>query len=242
MTAAPDTGRTAEEDEFREALITFIADRFWRTPGQAANHADALLADPLAQLQADLIAARKERDEALKLRKEDRAWYEMTVSVVEEQREDYRADSLRLHREKMDRLDRSLAAEANLIALAKMYGEACWKMVQALACVQDLSTYNLALGEDKRAAEAEAAQLRSRLLQAEMGGEAMRWSTDWAAAARHKGDIIAGAYSSQGCWRQAVVGYAAGIFWDWPFGEKPTHWRHLDKPPALNPNQEAGNA
>ena len=94
---------------------------------------------------------------------------------------------------------------------------------------------------DREAAEAEAAHLRSRLLEAEKGAEAMGWSTDWSAAERHDGDILAGAYSSLGGWRQAVVRYTASIFWDWPFGEKPTHWRHLDKPPALNPNQEAGD-
>lgn len=84
---------------------------------------DYLLAEdgPLAQLQSDLAAARKERDEALKLRRDDRTWYEMTVSVVEEQRENYRA---------------------------------------------------------------EAVQLRSRLLEAEKGAEAMGWSTDWSAAER----------------------------------------------------------
>lgn len=63
MTPAPETGRTAE-DELREALITFIADRFWRNPGQAANHADALLSGPLAPILQEAATARKERDEA----------------------------------------------------------------------------------------------------------------------------------------------------------------------------------
>ena len=70
------------------------------------------------------------------------------------------------------------------------------------------------------------------------------WSTDFAAASGLNEDILAGAYSNQGAWRQAVVGYAAEIFWDWPFGETPTHWRRLAKPPALtpDPNDAGGTA
>lgn len=61
---APASGRTADENELREALITFIADRFWRNPRQAANHADALLSGPLAPILKEAATARKERDEA----------------------------------------------------------------------------------------------------------------------------------------------------------------------------------
>lgn len=50
-----------------------------------------VVVDDAPSLQSRLSAAEAARDEAQRLRKEDRAWYEMTVSVVEEQRENYRA-------------------------------------------------------------------------------------------------------------------------------------------------------
>jgi len=87
----------------------------------------------------EVATLRAERDAAEKKQVEDRAWYEMTVSVVEEQRDNYRDDVLRLHREKMDRLDRALVAEANLIALAKMYGEACSELQVLRALAHDVA-------------------------------------------------------------------------------------------------------
>ncbi|MGE8129073.1 hypothetical protein ACQKQD_19030 [Methylobacterium sp. NPDC080182] len=151
MTPAPDTGPTAEETKLKEQIAYTMAMRTalrpslveglaeWQrvgysSPGQDARAnawkwygaADALLAGPLAQLQADLIAARKERDEA----REEIAAVERALEGVEE------------------------------TPLARRVGH--WIGVAANECTR------------ATAAEAEIAQLRSRLLQAEKGAKAMR--------------------------------------------------------------------
>lgn len=113
--------------------------------------------------EADLIAARKERDEATRLL---RVLNEETVLAG------YPCG---------DR-DRTLAnvraLRSDLVALAKMYGEACRDLVYARSGEDDLFWQKeeavVALSRKLVAAEAEAAQLRARLHEAEKGAEAMR--------------------------------------------------------------------
>lgn len=70
--------------------------------------ADALLAGPLARLHSDLTAAREERD----TRVDAAVYFQECLD----------------HRLALNRVD---AVEANLIALAKMYGEACGELAKA---------------------------------------------------------------------------------------------------------------
>lgn len=120
MTPAPDTGRTAEamRDDLAGELADVILEGGAMSPKALA---DRLMAGPLAQLQADLIAARKERDEAREELGQSRLRQRAIDYVWEQPTND-------LH----EAIEKGLRVEA---------------------------------------AEAEAAQLRSRLLQAEMGGE-----------------------------------------------------------------------
>lgn len=123
--------------------------------------------------EADLIAARKERYEATRLL---RVLNEETVLAG------YPCG---------DR-DRTLAnvraLRSDLIALAKMYGEACGELARTRSWLDQADRYadvceenqrdasNLVahLSRQRKASEAEAAQLRARLHEAEKGVEAMR--------------------------------------------------------------------
>lgn len=125
--------------------------------------------DVIAQLQSDLAAARatnrdlhRRTQKAERFRDRWKSWSWMFNKRLAEAR-------------------RRRKAENDLIALAKMYGEACGELqslrwlVNGTASVDDLvARLLIEAGEERRAAEAEAAQLRSRLLEAEKGAEAMR--------------------------------------------------------------------
>lgn len=217
MSAAPETSRTAEE---MRAYVLIKRGLYWRPnamgytgvlaeaglyteaeasarsrPGedgvtmQLASEATefapacwqetkiAVLSQQVAQLQADLIAARKERDEALVRSTEDEIASSWDQAISD--------------------LTKGMLAksEANLIALAKMYGEVCKQLhtyryllegtideqgegsplAERLEAERDELADMLAdTSQQKDAAEAEIAQLRSRLLEAEKGAEAMR--------------------------------------------------------------------
>ena len=171
---ATDPGRAADQ-MMRDALANTVGEALVAAgPGMAIGCgvfelvADRLIAGPLAQLQADLIAARKERDEATRLL---RVLNEETVLAG------YPCG---------DR-DQTLAnvrvLRSDLVALAKMYGEACGELARtrswldqadryADACEEnqrDASNLVAHLSRQRKAAEAEAAQLRARLHEAEKG-------------------------------------------------------------------------
>lgn len=76
------------------------------------------LTDFTSSLQSRLTAAEAARDEAQRLRKEDRAWYEMTVSVVEEQRDNARAarDEACARAERLEKANKLLASDLKDLA------------------------------------------------------------------------------------------------------------------------------
>lgn len=114
----------------------------------------------IAQLQADLIAARKERGE-----------WEQVAKVEAAER---RRLNDQLRESALEHLARDISDEQaadNLIALAKMYGEACGALAEYRFAAVEWQGEQAAY---KAAVEEEAAQLRARLHEAEKGAEAMR--------------------------------------------------------------------
>jgi hypothetical protein len=156
MTTVP-TLTASEGESLRDSIACEIAEILLNEEQMSWNDiADRLLAGPLA----DLIAAQDQRD-VFEVKLDGS---EARVRILHEHLDWWRS--------------KGKTAEANLIALAKMYGEACSELHQAWAD-EDRAFWRKeeAVHELSRrvyAAEAERDSLRSRLMEAEQAAEAMR--------------------------------------------------------------------
>jgi len=149
----PDPTRPATEgEEMRTAIHAWIREDvpLAGKMNLMPKHVGALiekLSGPLSRLHSDLTAAREERDEPIE---------RFAALVVEKAEQRIRAEF----------------AEANLIALAKMYGEACGELAKAhLALDWDDVAFGMftfrTMRERAEAAESEARTLRERVAKLE---------------------------------------------------------------------------